>query len=251
MSNEHVIRSAISKYLPSPPTKTNWPQKYLSPEDGRMVERHRQLPRSPLQATINDVCKECNEGWLEAKVEVPVENELEALIKGIPLNLSPPALLQICTWASKTAMVRARLDRQPYPIPAEHHKYLMENLAPPPGTYVWLAATEYEPNTYIRQYKFQIYNSGDPIGVGHLTTIIIGHMGLFILGSDGSSTNDVLQSAIKRIESYDLVRLHPSSFSGPWFRLQKMPLDLAISLSSTMEFLVNNFQMEWRELAVC
>lgn len=237
MSNEHVIRSFLSNYLPNPPTSTNWHQSYRSSENGQLITQLRKIPRSPLQATSNDVCKICNEGWLNIKVEQPIENELGALIQGSQLFIQPSIALKVSTWASKTCMVRARLDKPPYPIPSVHHTHLMTHLSPPDGTLVWLGFCQFEPNTFVRQCKFMTAASDDAPKRGHLTTIVIGHMALFILGSE-DKFNPIVQIAIDHIDGHDLLRLHPHGNTSSWPRSMPMSVDQAKSLSSTIAHLI-------------
>lgn len=234
MSNEHVIRSFLSSYLPSTPTGTNWEQTYVCPERGRLVQRNRKIPRSPLQATSNDVCKNCNEGWLNNKVEIPVEQELGNLIQGRGQYIDQKTGQKISTWAAKTSMVRARMDTEPYPIPQAHHAHLMNTLTPPIGTYVWLGFAEYDPNTFIRQFKFSASYDENPRQRGHLTTLIIGHMAIYVLGCEGKSVEEIIEPAIKYIDSHDLLRLYPNGITSSWPRSMPMPIDQAKLLSSAM-----------------
>lgn len=234
MSNEHVIRSFLSNHLPSPPTATTWEQTYVNPDDGSLISRVRKIPKSPLQITVNDICKTCNEGWLNLKVEQPIENQLEALIKGLPITITDEISLKISTWAAKTAMVRARQDLEPYPIPQSHHEHLMVNLTPPDGTYVWLGFTQYEPNTYIRQYKFNVSVEDSPLERGHLTTIVIGHMGLFVLGCEGAICKEMAQPAIEYISSHDLLRLYPNGNTSIWPGSMPISIIQAKTISSAM-----------------
>ena len=145
--------------------------------------------------TVNDVCKACNEGWLDKEVEQPAETALMALMHGHPLEISSENARNLALWASKTAMVRGLMDRGQKVIPSSHYDYLMRNLAPSPGTYVWLAHIEYCSTVFTRHLRFGILPDNDThrilvlpeddqtgISLAHMTTFLLGHLGLYVVG---------------------------------------------------------------------
>lgn len=136
-SNEHVFRDAFRTRFPLVPGLSfSWRM-----PDGNLeiVER----PVSQFDMTVNAVCRECNQGWLE-----DLENDATAVIHELTVGNTKSALSQadvktLAFWA----YIRAILLTHVYPRGSTPGRFFekayaeRERRATPSGTYVSLGAS--------------------------------------------------------------------------------------------------------------
>lgn len=137
MSNEHVIRKSIQKLID--PGVEHWfgrVQGAPVPEDARVIKRH--VPRPLHDLTVNKVCKECNEGWLNLAVEHPAEETLNKLIQGAETRIGRHEARRLALWATKTAFVRGVSEVPDEIARPDLYEYLRVHLRPPAGVRVWI-----------------------------------------------------------------------------------------------------------------
>jgi hypothetical protein len=215
MSREHVLRAKLAKVVLGAPKQTDWGQKFIDPTTGELVGRQRRLPQGPFDSVVNDICKTCNEGWLNNCVEIPAEKYIEPLVIGAPLLIDGTAKSSISLWASKTAAVRGLMDPHPRGISQEHYEWIMRELSPPPFTYVWMGRCLYNPNTQVRHSRFQVTNmQTGRASPAHASTFSIGCLALFVVGCGSSAGESYLAGNISLLDSMQLMRLWPAGHTG-------------------------------------
>lgn len=234
MSGEHVLRAKLAKILPSEGTHINWAQNYICPTSGELNEKFRKIPSGPFDQKVNDVCKECNEGWLNKSVELPCEQYIEPAILGQSFTTTGEARKYIALWASKTAAVRGLMDPKPRGIPVEHFQWIKEKLTPPPNTYVWLGKSQFTPLTVTRHLRFFVFDHNtDTATPCHITMFTIGFMTLFILGCTTEDGENSLHETIKRLDSEQIIRIWPNGVMSNTQFLPEMSKEHIYKLSST------------------
>jgi hypothetical protein len=99
ISNEHAWPNWIRNYLPITKDFTVEMHRY-----GK--DSNRWTPRDDMGVTVNDICKTCNEGWMENELEKPVQRFLHHMIRdGKPTTLDVNQIMNLVSWAYKTMMV--------------------------------------------------------------------------------------------------------------------------------------------------
>jgi hypothetical protein len=196
------------------------------PKNEKEQFRKLRLPMGPFSQTVNDVCKQCNEGWLNKTVEQGAESALFPLILGEGLNLTLEQTAALALWAAKTAAVRALVDSQPRAIPPLHYEWLMQTHTPPPHTDVWLARSEFLSSTFTRHQRFFFEVRADETSM-HLTTFIIGHVAFFVLGCGTEVGSALLEPVISEFDFHPILRLWPNGRVGdisnlPFFNVAKL-----------------------------
>lgn len=216
ISGEHVLRAKLAKILPTEGMSTNWAQKFICPTSGELTEKQRKIPSGPFDHKVNDVCKECNEGWLNRSIEIPAEKYIEPAIVGAPILTSPEARHFIALWAAKTAAVRGLMDPLPRGVPEDHYRWIMENLTPPPHTYVWLAKCQFIPATITRHIRFYVIDhTSNTVTPCHMTMLVIGFMALYILGCTAeNNTRLELRRTINKLDSEQIIRIWPQGVTS-------------------------------------
>lgn len=212
MTKEHVLRARLSKLLPLTDAKVNWGQAFICPDTNKVTKKQRRIPNGPFDQTVNDICKECNEGWLNLKVEIPSEQYLDPLVSGDPITTDVGLRQLVSLWAAKTAAVRGLLDPKPRGIPSEHYQWIMNELSPPPHTYVWLGKSEFNPFTMTRHLRFGGW-TGENFSRCHMSTFVIGYAALFILGCEDDFGEEIVRSTVEALNSAQLVRLWPDGYT--------------------------------------
>ena len=101
---------------------------------------------------VRVVCKHCNEGWLGDN-QVKAKAALVPLIRGSKNSLAAHQQRDIALWAARAAMVAEYLDKIQL-IPQDQRTWLMKNLEPPQGWFIWILCP---PCRYRRQrIRFEI-----------------------------------------------------------------------------------------------
>ncbi len=230
MSKEHVLRAYFAKFFPGAGEKTVFNQRFVA-IDGSLKDIGRSIPNNPFTLTANDVCKPCNEGWLNTEVEVPAQDVLLSLMFGRQITLDKQAMKSVALWGAKTAVVRGLIDAGERVIPQHHYRYIKENLAPPPGTFVWAGFVDFDAKTFTRHLRFSLIEEGGTrTHFCHVTTLVLGNLALFVLGNSRPEDSHTLQRVVRKLDSEQLVRVWPESVTVNW-PLVPMPLAWAYSLS--------------------
>ncbi|MGW7103772.1 hypothetical protein [Streptomyces sp. NPDC054838] len=200
MTGEHVLRRELINQVLWGAPKSRTETVTRSYPDGIHVAMSREIPQSILNQTLKDVCGNCNSGWMN-DLENRAEKTLVPLLRGQHTHVSAADAEVLATWAAKTAMVRARVDGDPYTVPEDHRTHIMTTNTPPANLTVWAVTCEPHPNAMSRHRRIALdiaepITETDPegdtwvIGVedrqskGHITTIVINHIALFIVEAD-------------------------------------------------------------------
>lgn len=145
-SKEHVLRKKFQDLIPSQ-TEGSFTRDWGDFKD-RGVERWT-VPKSNFDMTINEVCRHCNQGWLN-DLESRVEANVVALAHGNRPRLSVQEQGDLRFWMVKTALMKTAMDREwGYFIPLFHQMY--ESQTNPVGTEAQFGiCEETAPNQYGR-----------------------------------------------------------------------------------------------------
>lgn len=116
-SNEHVLRRKFKKLLWTFPDTM-----YTYVENG-MMQTSRKVPASAFDVRVNEVCKECNEGWLE-ELEDAVEPMLLTLARGKEASWEDDDWATLALWMTVRCMLRTLTDPEQNRAP----KYLFQQI---------------------------------------------------------------------------------------------------------------------------
>ncbi|MFI7179743.1 hypothetical protein [Streptomyces spororaveus] len=200
MTGEHVLRRELVNQVlwEAPKSRTEIVRGFV---DGTPTETSREIPQSILDQTLKDVCGDCNNGWMN-DLENRAERTLVPLLRGERAVVTSADAEILATWAAKTAMVRARVAADPYTVPEDHRRHIMNAKTPPANVTVWAATCEPHPSARTRHLQVEFQLSATPIletdetgetwvvgvdsehSLGHVTTIVINHLVLFIAEAD-------------------------------------------------------------------
>ncbi|WCD83685.1 hypothetical protein KPP03845_100004 [Streptomyces xanthophaeus] len=233
MSGEHVLRRELNNQVLWEPAKQRTEiLVQVDEETGKPVARSREIPQSILDQKLNDVCRDCNAGWMN-DLENRAEKKLVPLLRGEHTDVGKTDAEVLATWAAKTAMVRARVNGDPYTVPEAHRTHIMTTDTPPANLTVWAAACEPHPSARTRHYKVAIEMPGTPItetdedgdswvigveskqSLGHVTTIVINHLALFIAEADSEELHTSLVTQIDPTGTATKLWPNPHQFNWP------------------------------------
>lgn len=235
MSKEHVMRSALSKYLPAQNKEVNWHQKFRPDGVSEIASRRIKTPQSPFDMVVNDVCKVCNEGWLNINVEMPAEEYLARAMQGLRMPLTSNTCRAIALWAAKTAAVRALMDPLPRSIPPSHYLHMKDALEPPPNTFVWLASTEYCDKFFMRHTRLGTQDDyGRTLTTSHFTSIVYGFMAIYVVGASHAEGLKVFEPTVSKIGERDIRLIWPiqQSSISPMWPSSRLPLSVTRELTA-------------------
>lgn len=103
-SGEHVLRRWFKGRIPTSVGLENYQNVAF-----REI-RTRQIPMSPFDVLVNDVCKRCNESWLN-DIEQAVGDLIVELANVRTTRVPEAQAAALATWAAKTALMMTSLDR--------------------------------------------------------------------------------------------------------------------------------------------
>lgn len=208
-----MISAWLSSKIGNGASTVIWNQNYMDITTETLMQADRILPHSPYDAVVGEVCKICNEGWLNEEVEKPVQTILPELAKGQFANLRNSHLNSLSLWAAKVASIRGLMDKGKRAIPREHYTWMYENREPPPNTFIWMAKCDSPLDTWTRHLRFELETNDSHIKF-HATTIVLGNLMFHIVGiSDVPSFLDL----------DDIGSLFADSSSGACFLLWPNP----------------------------
>ncbi|MFJ3914110.1 hypothetical protein [Streptomyces vinaceus] len=231
MTGEHVLRRELVNQVlwEAPKSRTEVVRHYA---DGTPTEVSREIPQSILDQTLKDVCGACNNGWMN-DLENRAEKTLVPLLRGERVVVTSDDAEVLATWAAKTAMVRARVDADPYTVPEEHRTHLMNAGTPPSNLTVWVATCDPHPSARTRHYRLVRELPGTPIlqtaedgetwmvgvetpySLGHVTTIVINHIALFIAEADSEALHAELVTTLDPTSTATRLWPAPNQFHWP------------------------------------
>lgn len=211
ITKEHVLRRWLKHSLDLPNSaykKEGW----HADSAGAKVEHFRRVPNSPFERVVNDVCKTCNEGWLEGRIEKPVGELLVHLALGCRAAIDRRSAILLAIWAAKTALVIALLERGKRVIPSAHYELMRSTLMVPPDTSIWLGTSSTDEFVVDRHLRF-----GNGRLMGHQTTIAMRRTTFLISGfSENVQDADQVRSELIALEGTALARLWPNPQAFAW-----------------------------------
>lgn len=227
-SNEHVLRDKLNETFPPIEKSVEWANRVSKP-DGTVSLTRRRIPQGPFDRTVNSVCKQCNESWMNA-LEDEVEHSLLDLLYG--RTISPPhnRRLALARWAVKTAGVYSLLHRDALPgFPIEHFPHLRNSHEPPPFTYVWLCQSGFSHNSFMRYLRGNVPSA--PEMSFYLYTLSIGRAVFYVLGAKSQAT---ISKLLVEVGSRDTLaeRLWPPTENRPIERLVVQTTDEMVRFSA-------------------
>ncbi|MCC0100716.1 hypothetical protein K7B10_39380 [Streptomyces flavotricini] len=232
MTGEHVLRRELINQVLWGAPKDRTETMHRGYSDGTQISMSRQVPQSILNQTLKDVCGDCNNGWMN-DLENRAEKTLVPLLRGEHTHVAKAGAEVLATWAAKTAMVRARVDGDPYTVPEDHRIHIMTTNTPPANLTVWAAACEPHPSARTRHYKVGIELPSTPItetdedgetwvvgveakqSLGHVTTIVINHIALFIAEADSEALHIDLVTTLDPTGTATKLWPGPEAFNWP------------------------------------
>jgi hypothetical protein len=197
MTREHVIRDWLGQQLraESPGRSPNTTIKSVSYPDEARAGPSQERPVHLWDYTLNDVCGSCNHGWLNREVEMPVQRQLLAMIRGAPaIVTSREIAVKVATWATKTAYVFGVMQENWRVLTPDQIGHLRQTLTPPPLVAVRLAHISYYEWLSIVSWSFG--KLGGPREYGYVSNLMIGEMMLQVIIAGGAMSFGAITSVL-------------------------------------------------------
>lgn len=176
ITREHVWPNWIRNVLAQPPRRVALHRDGRAPIDWPLNAN-----KVDMGVTLNDVCKPCNEGWME-RLEAETRPILTPLIQGQDAVLAPNDQRTLAVWAVKTAMVFDLFTRAPEPFFNQSERIAMRDrrgTPPPEQLLVSLAsirgATHVASGIDYRVMYAASHRPNDPPGAAYCVTLSAGH----------------------------------------------------------------------------
>lgn len=202
MIPEHVFPRYFGRELSiTPDSEPVFREFFEDPLSGDIIEESRHLDDGPYGITVADVCGACNKELLNEKIENPISELLLFMAIGENMRLSSQQVMQLATWAAKTAMTRELMIRGNPSIPPDQYRWIHDHALAPQNMMVFIGKAEFTPKTFHRHRTFR---ASDGSGRGHFTTIVIGHLWVVIAGF---STRDLFEDGWTRVDAICSVML--------------------------------------------
>ncbi len=217
ITKEHVLRKWLKQHLSIPDTHICWQQNYLD-KFKENIYWEKIIPIEPYEMTVREVCKTCNEGWLNLEIEIPVQKTLVSLAKLENIYIDINETQKLAIWAAKTAAIRALIDSGERAIPKEHYYYIKEKKLPPPQTSIWISSCNEVLNTWTRHKRSLYECNGQEIRT-HETTITIGCLVVHIFGMshfDDKISFDFYDSLIESFFPNETIKIWPQINEFLW-----------------------------------
>ncbi|MFI0786719.1 hypothetical protein ACH4Q6_14135 [Streptomyces lydicus] len=255
MTGEHVLRRSLIKKVLWEAPKERTETVFRGYADGTHVAMSRDIPESILDQKLRDVCGPCNNGWMN-DLENRAESSLVSLLRGRRRHVSETDAAVLGTWAAKTAMVRGRVDGDPYTVPEAHRTHLMNSGTPPEHLTVWASTCEPHPSARTRHLRVGIELPGTSIvethedgetwvigaetrrSMGYVTTIVINHLALFIAEADSSDLHTELVAQLD--PTGRATKLWPGPQEFDWPLTPVLALDNIDAVSGLLQPLPGN-----------
>ncbi|WP_129286481.1 hypothetical protein [Streptomyces sp. GZWMJZ-114] len=196
MTGEHVLRKELANQVLWPVERKRTESRVFPIPGVGFGFKSRDIPESILDQRLVEVCEPCNSGWMN-RLEQSAEQYLFPILRGEEIEVNEAGARLLAAWAAKTAMVRARVDGEPYCVPEEHRRHMVASSSPPKNTMIWVH--QYGPSRPARTRHCKIgHRSTSPvivrddqgdewvtgvaeeIALGHITYLAINHVIFFV-----------------------------------------------------------------------
>lgn len=188
-SDEHAAPKwcgeLLAEHLAPPPPGTPPPEhiQIIETADGR--EELFKGKRNPFTTVAKDVCKPCNEGWME-EMEDWAKRWLAAPIIGRSRTLAFWRQASAASWAVKTALVWELVDTQQRTVPLEVLRIFHQLQRPGGRQQVWLGRYQgRDPHHSWRRVAAHHIDGpaeGEQDAEGYLVAVTIGELAMVVLG---------------------------------------------------------------------
>ena len=218
VSDEHVIKQSL-QHMATPGTHLAHDTVYRDSETGELrVELWSDPNKNGYQATVR-ICTDCNTNVFNNLIEEPFADDLIAMVKGEAIALDSDAVRRMATWAAKTAMTRALLDKgKGTPsIPRWQYRWLRDKVCPPPTMLMYFGKAENTPDLFQRHFRFRLGET--PGAEGHFTSFVIGHFWFIVAGFAEEEVLNAFRDSVDELfsqhDSHSLVRFWPPDPTDP------------------------------------
>lgn len=210
ITKEHLFRRWFHNVLAPGARSTILEQSYLGGLHNEQRRSQIIIPKTQFDLEINEICKKCNEGWLN-DIEESSKDVLVDCAKGIRERLTQEDQHKLSVWAAKTAMVRALFDKGRRVIPSEHYVQLKDTQQPPYNTQVWVGFCK-DYDIWTRHMRFHLFQDHGSIVDCHFTTLVLGHFLLIIFGASCSQpwfSTDKISTCLKEATNGRIRKIWP------------------------------------------
>ncbi|HGW1315339.1 TPA: hypothetical protein ACNMQ1_003413 [Klebsiella pneumoniae] len=206
---------------------------YSSNYTGKKSVRREIKGITSFDMVVSQVCKDCNNGWMSAKLEGPLKEVLTKLVLSENIILDQSTLKLLCLWAFKTSIVRALIDNGETNIPSEYYAKAAK-LEIPEGCSVYIADRGWNNDFYYTRYT----TLGMHDKPGFICAIEIRALVFFVICSDYPTTKAYLNDACEKIyQPQNVVKIWPpcpsSVMMDPTASTLTWPLENKLPLPST------------------
>lgn len=179
MSKEHIVPQWVSKIIVP---HANVPHPVTVRKGSDTAPPRVVAGADVINVVMKRVCKVCNEGWMEQRLESPCQKVLPAMLRGQQTILDRTAQSVLASWAAKTAMVGRYAHMPPGEIEPQWLDHMYRYHEPPPGWHVWL--TGYAGTRYLLYDAKGGSLPGSRVKKvdGVVMSLLIGHVLLKVLG---------------------------------------------------------------------
>ncbi|OUD81035.1 hypothetical protein CMMCA001_05695 [Clavibacter michiganensis subsp. michiganensis] len=173
-SNEHVLRRKFKKLM------WTYPDTFYSYAENGTVQHSRRVNATAFDVKVNEVCKACNEGWLE-ELEDDVEAMVMTLARGKTPSDEEAHWDKLALWMTVRALLRTLTDPEQSRIPKRVFESIYRDRAVPEDFIVMWARTKsyYLPGgrSMIRWHGRKNHKAGDaPVGFDGTVSYGIGRL---------------------------------------------------------------------------
>lgn len=216
-SKEHVLRRWFEGRIETVADYVTDIEFFEGAADDAVSRTVRPIPKSAFDMPINEVCRECNQGWLN-DLESSIEEELVELANGRFVQLTPEIQTRLRTWLFKTALMFTLTNRQT-PRLTGLMTYLFEHRAAPPLVGAQFAVCdELAPNAAGRHHALASSGRLDEDGNYPMTHVVAFGLGrMFFMVSLPSRSGKPAKMGL------DGLRLVRSATPGKWRFLEPRP----------------------------
>jgi hypothetical protein len=195
MSREHVIPQWVSRLLAKDPRGFRGPVRVGVWGRGNTLARtitHSEV----INMQTKRVCKVCNEGWMEQRLERPCQSVLGPLIAGEDRVLDPPSQALVAAWIAKTAMTARYAFTPIEPVEPDWLRLMYEHQRPPDTWHIWLGSYVGSRPLHLGHHDITVtFPDSDPESNseavvtphGVLLTLAVGYAFLQVLGIKGGA----------------------------------------------------------------
>jgi hypothetical protein len=136
------------------------------------------------QLITKRVCKICNEGWLEQRLEHPCQPILDPMLRGREATLGLPAQSVLAAWIAKTAMEYRYAESPPLAVEPEWLKRLYEQQLAPDSWYIWVASYRGDRPVFAQHDDITMSFPDTAVSTPHgvLLTLVVGYVAFKVVG---------------------------------------------------------------------